>query len=1039
MDDQVCDFLYEVDEIFNNGGINVVKFNKFTKCHSYCPYENNSNKYKCTTNNDRVNALSAYLYNKISEIDKTYKQKNGFSRHIEVFTMWLGEKLFRIDKDYKATLEESYKKNLEKFMGNVNYWKDIDSNKLYKMATIKRMSDYYRLLNYICKLIIEYNKNPKSPNRQVLGRYSSQCDNFYKTIHKSINGCGPYIYFLDSLKMIFEIFRVQKIVTNNNIKESEKKLLLNRVKSLETFQGENRYLLPVNIILSFDDKECIEVKSKDEQLGEQILKNKPKGTGVTKKPDTGPQKKFSPSTPQGKPTPAKPPLTRSPERPPANPSVPKPAPAKPAPPKKEEPPKLLPPHTSGVKSTQPQPPSASSLQASQKSETSHQSGAKGSDSNKGNKVDGSNVSGGAVSRPEISGGKPKDDGQKKPNQVGTPSPGPKAGSQPKGMNNQGSGVGGTQDNANTGKGGGKDSNNTPVNKDSHSKQGGSNSGIGGGPGSVQGDQGKSPGKTSSGADGQGKSSDKTGVGAGGQGKSSGETGSGPGDHVDKGSQGISGNQVNTGSQTKHSVDPVPTQTAPAPSGTGTPPAAPPGPQKPDPKQSEPPPAVQPQPPSQSVQQSPVSQPPPVPPIPSVPSAQPQQPDSSLPPSDPHQPGSPSALPPSQNDPSLQTPQAGGPSNQNGPKDSDNSKGNKNGASDNTGGSSSGSKDPGGGPSDPASSTSGGSFDLGSSFHGFLLNGMDKFNKASQFIEKSRQTFEDAKDKISGAYNSAVDNLKSVYNASNGYFNSVISNITSQLNQVDPSPISGGNQTGPSNPSGGGNSHNQLQSPQPPSTTDPTDPSNPPTPPPPTKDPAPTTPPTTPIDPTSQKQSSPQQQPITSQPPQVDPFIHKTPGKAIAQLTKSLSSDLILKKPWNIFPTTWNGSGGCKPEIKFINTTLVCCTSEQCSLTGILITLVLIPIILSIAYKYLSFGSSKKSEKKNMKRVIKLVDGNRKTKIIISSYDNKKDLKPVINSVGRKKDSLLNMYKLIRADPMPFINLFFLLIFFVYKRKRDTIE
>ncbi|SCL84339.1 hypothetical protein PCHDS_000500300 [Plasmodium chabaudi adami] len=28
---------------------------------------------------------------------------------------------------------------------------------------------------------------------------------------------------------------------------------------------------------------------------------------------------------------------------------------------------------------------------------------------------------------------------------------------------------------------------------------------------------------------------------------------------------------------------------------------------------------------------------------------------------------------------------------------------------------------------------------------------------------------------------------------------------------------------------------------------------------------------------------------------------------------------------------------------------------------------------------------------------------------------------------------------MKVDPMPFINLFFLLIFFVYKRKRSTIE
>ncbi|CAD2105712.1 PIR protein CIR protein, fragment [Plasmodium vinckei petteri] len=112
---------------------------------------------------------------------------------------------------------------------------------------------------------------------------------------------------------------------------------------------------------------------------------------------------------------------------------------------------------------------------------------------------------------------------------------------------------------------------------------------------------------------------------------------------------------------------------------------------------------------------------------------------------------------------------------------------------------------------------------------------------------------------------------------------------------------------------------------------------------------------------------------------------------------------------------------CKPKINFVNTTVVCCTYEQCNLTGISVTLILIPIILLIAYKYLSFGSSKKSERKNMKRVINLSDGSRKTKIIISSNDRNKDLKPVINSVGRKKYPLLNIYKPMQAGPVPFIN------------------
>ncbi|CAD2096665.1 CIR protein PIR protein [Plasmodium vinckei] len=420
-----------------------------------------------------------------------------------------------------------------------------------------------------------------------------------------------------------------------------------------------------------------------------------------------------------------------------------------------------------------------------------------------------------------------------------------------------------------------------------------------------------------------------------------------------------------------------------------------------------------------------------------------------------------AVPPSQDGGSLQTPKTG-EIHQNGQGGPFDGKGDSNSGSgvtqDSQGGSSVGSGDgkdsgQGSGTSDLASNTSGGSFGFGSSFLEFIFNGTNQFNKASEFIEKNQQSFKDAKEKINNAYNDAMDNLKSVYNASSDYFNSVISSITSQLNQGGNPSKSGGNQTGPGSSIGGGGPSNQLSPSQPSSTTDP---SNPPTPtkdsppaaptdpskglssnsiPNPPQNPTPSSTPDPPKVPLQQKQPLLQSQSITQQPAQTNSSNHQ----AVGQFVKSPNSDLILKKPWNIFPTTWNGSGDCKPEIKFMNTTLVCCTSEQCSLTGISITLILIPIILSIAYKYLSFGSSKKSEKKSMKRVINFHDGNRKTKIIISSYDKKKDLKPIINSVGRKKDSLLNIYKFIRADPMPFINLFFLLIFFVYKRKRDTIE
>ncbi|CAD2083952.1 CIR protein PIR protein [Plasmodium vinckei brucechwatti] len=107
---------------------------------------------------------------------------------------------------------------------------------------------------------------------------------------------------------------------------------------------------------------------------------------------------------------------------------------------------------------------------------------------------------------------------------------------------------------------------------------------------------------------------------------------------------------------------------------------------------------------------------------------------------------------------------------------------------------------------------------------------------------------------------------------------------------------------------------------------------------------------------------------------------------------------------------------------------------------IAITVILIPIILGIAYKYLSSGWRKElKRKKTMKKVINSIGGKRSVEIIISSSSRKKQTKKSINSVHRKKPPLLNIYKLMQADPIPFINLFFLLIFFVYKRKYDFLE
>ncbi|SCL85777.1 CIR protein, partial [Plasmodium chabaudi adami] len=96
---------------------------------------------------------------------------------------------------------------------------------------------------------------------------------------------------------------------------------------------------------------------------------------------------------------------------------------------------------------------------------------------------------------------------------------------------------------------------------------------------------------------------------------------------------------------------------------------------------------------------------------------------------------------------------------------------------------------------------------------------------------------------------------------------------------------------------------------------------------------------------------------------------------------------------------------------------------------IVITVILIPIISLIIYKYLSSEWRKGlKKKKKMKKAINMVVANKTTKTVINSSDGKKQVqiiiksssqqkqtKKSINSVDRKKDSLLNIHKLMQAD------------------------
>ncbi|CAD2084752.1 PIR protein CIR protein [Plasmodium vinckei lentum] len=432
-------------------------------------------------------------------------------------------------------------------------------------------------------------------------------------------------------------------------------------------------------------------------------------------------------------------------------------------------------------------------------------------------------------------------------------------------------------------------------------------------------------------------------------------------------------------------------------------------------------------------------------------------------------------------------------NQNG--DSANTDTSQGGSGDGPGGRPSGSESDGPkAPGDPAATdSSGGSNGYWLSNWGSRFNPLNYLPSASEIYETQKSILTSASNKISDAYNSAVTTVKDTYDSaviavkntydsavtninyayttSTNYISGAVSSITNQL-----SSLGSFSQLGDDIPQLGGSGNILPTENNPPSSTqipksDPNSPSLPSSPPSPSmpQSPSPsvTSPPSqTPSQTPSQPQTN-QTQKSSQDPPQAplqDPSSQKQP------ISTHDSQDTVQNGASNIVqqPDSSDGKGGIKTPtitqvtlpnsitdppsicnggiigtvVKMNEKSKIWCigSNKKCDILGIGIIGISIFVFLAIMYKYLSLGCTSKSKrKKSMKKVINSIGGKRLIQIIIKSYDRNKDLKPVINSVGRKKYPLLNIYKLMQADPIPFINVFFLLIFFVYKNKLNYLE
>ncbi|KEG00172.1 hypothetical protein YYE_04977, partial [Plasmodium vinckei vinckei] len=210
-----CEFLIKGDSYFKGKNVNTQKFNNNTKVNNYCSIDG------CETNEDRINALAAYI---IKEFKDSIRATD-YNTYDECLLMWISDKLFRIhdkSKNKKAkkpyidtiTLKSAYEKYLMNHKIKLKYWELFDSIKGLKEANLRYMSEFYLLLNRICKTIVDYKKN-KAESKE-LSKYSDNCLTQYRSLYLSISECDSYLRLLNKLKGIYDDFRVSAIKENSS-------------------------------------------------------------------------------------------------------------------------------------------------------------------------------------------------------------------------------------------------------------------------------------------------------------------------------------------------------------------------------------------------------------------------------------------------------------------------------------------------------------------------------------------------------------------------------------------------------------------------------------------------------------------------------------------------------------------------------------------------------------------------------------------------------------------------------------------------------
>ncbi|KEG00165.1 hypothetical protein YYE_04985, partial [Plasmodium vinckei vinckei] len=242
-----CNLLLEGDSYFNGKDANTTKINKRSTIKAYC--RNGS----CKTNEDYINALIAYIIKKFKD---TISRKTTYNDYDEYLLMWISDKLFNMYHEskgtnkkigfvYLITLNQAYVKHLKIHKQRLDYWDILNMQPGLKEVNLKYMSEFYKLLNHICKTIVDYETN--GAGSKNLSKNSIDCRRQYRTLYRNIPKCQSYLNLLNKLKGIYDTFR-SSAIKRTDLKNKLIKLTLENGNEVETVHGFKSY--------DFNNEEC---------------------------------------------------------------------------------------------------------------------------------------------------------------------------------------------------------------------------------------------------------------------------------------------------------------------------------------------------------------------------------------------------------------------------------------------------------------------------------------------------------------------------------------------------------------------------------------------------------------------------------------------------------------------------------------------------------------------------------------------------------------------------------------------------------------